>query len=258
MSRSRHDDGHRGEEYCSSRSLRREIPVASKNQWQKTTLERWNELRAKARTGDPEAQWWVGDSLEDGLTDADGVVLAKPNARAAVRWFRKSASAGNASGQIRLGVCLSSGCGVRRDDAEALKWYKRALRQADICAPNNIAILYRNRGNHRRAMFWFHRALAVGGLEAWVDLGRAYWTGVGVKRDADRAVRCFRNAIASDGIFETVREDAMFLLGVAYYEGCGVKKSNALALKWLSRANQDDDRPAARGLIERIAMEGRE
>lgn len=49
----------------------------------------------------------------------------------------------------------------------------------------------------------------------------------------------------------------MYHLGVAFYEGRGVKKSNARAVKWLSRANKDDDHAEARNLLDRIAKETR-
>jgi TPR repeat protein len=65
-------------------------------------------------------------------------------------------------------------------------------------------------------------------------------------------VRCFRKAITSKYISQAGREDAMFHLGTAFHEGRGVKQSNALAIRWLSQANKDDDHAGARNLIEKI------
>jgi hypothetical protein len=217
----------------------------------------WNQLKARAQAGDSEAQWEVGAWLEDGLVDPNGLVLVHPDARAAVRWFRKSAIAGNSSGQNHYGVCLSAGRGVRRDDAEALRWFKRALRQGCPCAPNNIASVYGDRGNNRLAIFWYQRAVAGGDRDALVEVGRRYYAGVGTKRDPRHAVRCFHKAIISKYISQAGREDAMFYLGVAFYEGRGVKKSDARAIKWLSKANTDDDHAEARSLIEKISKERR-
>ncbi len=45
----------------------------------------------------------------------------------------------------------------------------------------------------------------------------------------------------------------MYHLGMAYHEGKGVRQSDSLALKWLMQANQADDFPAARTLINLIA-----
>jgi hypothetical protein len=101
-------------------------------------------------------------------------------------------------------------------------------------------------------MFWYRRAVASGDADALVEVGRRYYAGVGVRHDPEHAVRCFRKAITSNNISQAGREDAMFHLGTAFHEGRGVKQSNARALKWLSRANRDDDHAEARNLIERI------
>ena len=205
--------------------------MAAQAIWQeRRTREEWDQLKAKAQAGDAEAQWELGYCLEEGVYDPKGLVLARPDARAAVRWFRESADAGYDSGQIALGVCLSAGRGVRRDEAEALCWFKRALRQNNPCARNNIACVYRDQGNNRRAMFWYERAAACGDGDAWVEVGRGYYKGVGVRSDPSYAVRCFRKAIASRNITIAGREDAMYYLGVAFHEGRGVKKSDAKAL----------------------------
>ncbi len=225
---------------------------------QEMTRKQWTQLKARAEAGDSEAQWEVGSWLEDGLGDPNGLVLVHPNTRAAARWFLRSANAGNPSGQNHLGVCLSAGRGVRRDDAEALRWFKRALLQSYPTAPNNIASVYEDRGNNRRAMFWYQRAAASGDGDALVEVGRRYYAGVGVRRDAGQAVRYFRKAITSNNISQTGREDAMFHLGAAFHEGRGVKQSNARAIKWLSQANKDDDHAQARNLLERIMGRGAE
>lgn len=224
---------------------------------QAMTREQWNQLKNKAAGGDSEAQWEVGSWLEDGLVDSSGIVLAHRDARAAVRWYRKSATAGNAAGQTHLGVCLCVGRGVRRDDTEALRWFKRALRQGDWSAPNNIASVYRDRGNHCRAIFWYERAIACGDGDALVEVGCGYYTGIGVRHDPKQAIRCFRQAITSKNITQAGRENAMFHIGVAFHEGRGVKKSDAQAIKWLALANRDDDHAKARSLIEGIRRERR-
>ena len=219
---------------------------------QKLAREQWKKLKAEAQAGYSDAQWQVGSWLQDGLADPSGLVLVHPDARAAVRWFRRSATAGNSAGQIHLGTCLSARHGVRRDDSDALYWYKRALRQGNFCALNNIACVYRDRGDNRRAQSWYRRAAASGDGDALVEVGRGYSRGAGVRRDPKRAVQCFRKAITCKSITQAGRENAMFQLGVAYYEGRGVKKSIALAIKWLSRANKDDDHDDARDLMERL------
>jgi TPR repeat protein len=101
---------------------------------------------------------------------------------------------------------------VRRDDTEALRWYKFALRQGNICAPNNIATIYRDSGNERRAMFWFRRAIASGDGDALVEVGRRLYKGIGVRCNVDQAVRHLRKAIASKNITQAGREEARELI----------------------------------------------
>ena len=116
---------------------------------------------------------------------------------------------------------------MRRDDAEALLWFKRALLQNYHVAPINIAGVYANRRNNRRALLWYQRAAAIGDGDALVEVGRRFYAGVGVRRDSEHAVRCFRKAITSKNISQAGREDAMFYLGTAFHEGRGVKQSDA-------------------------------
>jgi uncharacterized protein len=223
------------------------------------TLTEWNRLVSrlskKAEAGDPEAQWELGAWIEDGFINRHGVVVVPEDRRTALRWFRCSAMSGNASAQIHLGVYLSGGRCTRRDDVQALFWFKRALRQGCSIAPNNIASVYRDREDHRRALFWYERAAVGGDGDALVEVGIQYYAGQGVRRNPKHAVRCFCKAIRSRNISQLGREVAMFRLGMAYREGQGVKQSNAKALEWLSTANRDDDYPAARTVIETIKRE---
>lgn len=221
------------------------------------TCRQWKELSHRAESGNAEAQWEVGALFEVGLNGPDGATLVRRNPQAAVFWYRRSAQAGNASAQINLGNCLSTGRGVCRDDAEALRWYKRALRQGDSCAANNIATIYRDRGDESRALLWYKRAVSQGDDDAWVEVGKRLYAGIGSTADAIEAVRCFRKAIASKNITQAGREEAMFHLGIAYYEGRGVRRSPSRAIKWLCKSNQDGDRPKAEELVGMIKAERR-
>jgi uncharacterized protein len=202
----------------------------------------------------PGDQWELGSWLQDGFVDRQGNIIVPQNARAAVAWYRRSANLGHPAAQNSLGVCLSDGKGTRRDDREALAWLKRALRQGDGCAANNIASVYRDRRDSRRALYWYERAAEGGDSDALVEVGARYYAGVGATRNPAYAVNCFRQAIQSRkvNISQAGRESAMYHLGIACYEGNGVRQSNSLALKWLIEANKDDDFPAARAAIDLI------
>ena len=87
--------------------------------------------------------------------------VAKDEAEA-VKWFRKAAEQNLADAQFSLGVCYAIGQGVTKDDAEAVKWFRKAAEQ-----------------NYARAQY---------------NLGLRYTKGQGVAKDDAEAVQWFRKA----------------------------------------------------------------
>ena len=49
----------------------------------------------------------------------------------AVKWYRKAAEQGNADAQCNLGIMYDLGEGVPEDDAEAAKWFRKAAEQGE-------------------------------------------------------------------------------------------------------------------------------
>jgi len=47
----------------------------------------------------------------------------------AVKWYRKAAEQGNGEAQHTLGIMYANGKGVPEDDVEAAKWYRKAAEQ---------------------------------------------------------------------------------------------------------------------------------
>ena len=60
--------------------------------------------------------------------------------------LKRHADAGNVNAQFRLGVCHVMGQGVRTDEDEAIKWYRKAVGQGHRTAMNNLAYTYACRG----------------------------------------------------------------------------------------------------------------
>ena len=67
-----------------------------------------------------------------------------------------------AGGQNNLGVMYSRGRGVRKDDSEAVRWYRRAAEQGHALGQFNLGNMYRDgRGvarDYQAAVTWFRRA----------------------------------------------------------------------------------------------------
>ncbi|MGD0903165.1 MAG: tetratricopeptide repeat protein [Terracidiphilus sp.] len=213
----------------------------------------WKNLLAKAKGGDAEAEWRVAEHYFNGCKDRRGRVLIGPSNRKALEWFRRSAEHGYNGAQNTLGVILGGDYGVEKNVHEALLWLKRAFRGGDTgCAPNNIAITYRENGNLRQAVHWFRKVDASRDDAFLIQLGiHSYW-GKGVRTDHRAAVRFFRKAIRGKNMSECDRDDASFYLGIAYLEGKGVRKSLRLAQKHLERANRDNDHLAAQRLLKQL------
>jgi TPR repeat protein len=62
----------------------------------------------------------------------------------AVKWYRKAAKQGNADAQYNLGWMYANGLGVEQNDAAAAKWFGKAAEQGDKDAQNALEVM-RNR-----------------------------------------------------------------------------------------------------------------
>ena len=95
--------------------------------------------------------------------NGDGV---PENDAEAVRWFRKAADQGYAPAQFNLGNMYHFGEGVPVNDAEAVKWYRKAADQGKRTAQFNLGVMYYNGDgvpeNHVRAYVWLSMAKTQG------------------------------------------------------------------------------------------------
>jgi TPR repeat protein len=60
----------------------------------------------------------------------------------AVKWYRKAAEQGNAQAQSNLGLMYDNGEGVPEEDAEAVKWIRKAAEQGDPRAQFHLGLMY--------------------------------------------------------------------------------------------------------------------
>jgi TPR repeat protein len=95
----------------------------------------------------------------------------------------------------------SNGKGVPEDDAEAVKWYRKAAEQGHEFAQYNLGLMYANgRGvaaDKNEARKWYRKAAEQGHAEAQYDLGVAYRFGTGVPEDYVTAYAWYSVAAAS-------------------------------------------------------------
>ena len=124
--------------------------------------------------------------------------------------IRHDAERGDAKAQALMGYLYKDGKGVRKDLAEAAKWFGRAALQGDT-----------------EAQDWF---------------GYLYETGQGVPQDYGEAARWYRMA-ADQG-----NADAQKNLGLMYANGKGVAQSSQEAEMWLKKAAAQGNGEALRAL----------
>ena len=103
------------------------------------------------------------------------VVLAS-NAFAAPDFDETMAEAnqGAAYAQFNLGVMYDNGDGIPENDAEAVKWYKKAADQGDAGAQSNLGFMYaKGEGvpeSNIRAYVWWSMAKTQGNADAAVNV----------------------------------------------------------------------------------------
>ncbi|MGO8882047.1 MAG: tetratricopeptide repeat protein [Desulfomonilaceae bacterium] len=94
-----------------------------------------------------------------------------------------------------------------QDDAEALKWFRKAADQGSAEAQFNMGDMYQaGKGvtqDYVEAQKWFHKAADQGSAEAQVWIGAMYEKGKGVAQDSAEALKWYRKA--ADLGFEDAR-----------------------------------------------------
>lgn len=60
-----------------------------------------------------------------------------------VKWYRRAAEQGCAEGQYQLALCYEKGCGVEQNYAEAAKWYHLAAMRRHVESSRKLGVYYR-------------------------------------------------------------------------------------------------------------------
>jgi TPR repeat protein len=151
------------------------------------------QLRAKAESGDVEAQFQLGSRYHVGV----GVL---ENAAEAVKWYRLAADRGNAPAQQALGHMYDVGAGVPENDIEAVKWFRLSAEQGYARAQSSLGSMYETgrgvRENDVEAVKWNRLAADQGDELGQVSLGFFYYSGEGVPTDYVQAYKWWNLAAA--------------------------------------------------------------
>jgi TPR repeat protein len=141
---------------------------------------------------------------------------AKDEAKA-VKWYRKSAEQGNAIAQANLGVMYENGKGgLAKDDVEAVKWYRKSAKQGNAIAQANLGAMY--------------------------ESGRG-----GLVKDECQAVKWYRKSAVQGNAL------AQANLGAMYENGKGGLVKDAAEAVWLYRLAANQGSNFAASALQRLA-----
>lgn len=153
--------------------------------------------------------------------------------------------------QYYIGMLYSEGKGVRRDDSEAVKWFRKAAEQGHADAQHYLGVSYHYgigaTRDYSEAVKWYHKAAEQGHAAAQYSLGYMYERGYGVPKDYSEAARWHHKA-AEQGY-----ATAQYKLGSMYENGHGVPKDYSEAVKWYRKVAEQGDENA-RGKIRELEV----
>lgn len=206
-------------------------------------------LRRGVVQGDVWAMCDLGMWLQEGLQDKKGRSVIRSDPAYAFQLFKHVAEKGYAQAYVSLGYAYDVGLGTKRNKSRAVHWYMRAYRSGQSLGAANLATVYRDAGDLRRAFSWWMRAVALGDGDAMGDAGYCYQYGIGVRANLASARRLYRRAIGARDISMWGREEALYQLGVSYIDAGKPK----LAAPLLKRAARDEDYPEAAAVLGQLA-----
>ena len=126
-----------------------------------------------------------------------GKGVAKNDATA-MKWYRKAADQGFAASQFNLGVMYQEGQGVSADMDQAVAWYTKAANQNYLAAENKLFQYYFAKQDTADAIVWLRKAAEQGDAGAQFNLGSFYFNGWGAPKDNQQARVWYAKAAAQN------------------------------------------------------------
>lgn len=144
--------------------------------------------------------------------------LQNRNFQQAFQDFQQAANHGDWNAMEPLGYLYEMGLGTHQDCEQAIRWYKKAIREGGVAvAMNNLGYMYELGHcvprNYKIAKQLFENAASTGGFDAMNNLGYLYQYGRGVDRDYEQALEWYSKAVAGGNA------RAMANLGYMYEAG---------------------------------------
>lgn len=165
--------------------------------------------------------------------------------------LKEMANAGDVKSQVQIGLAYLTGDGVHKDDAEAVKWLRKAADQDNPIAERYLAEMYfKGRGvttDNAEAAKWLRMAAEQGDAQSQHNLAVLYTQGLGVPRNAKEAANWMRKS-AEQGL-----SAGQVGMGALYENGEGVPPDPVEAVKWYRMAVAQNDASAMNNLALLLA-----
>lgn len=201
----------------------------------------------------------------------------KEDYKTAFRNLMPLANQGNPVVQQKIGWMLRNGEGTKRDDKEAMIWFRKAAEQGDAKAQSSIGNMYDAgegvQQNYKEAMTWYLKSAAQGNAYSQAAIGMLYFNGNGVPKDLQKAIDWYQKAakqgdadaqfqlgetlliMGKNGDPNAFKEAAVWIrksaeqgnswaqnrLGNMFENGRGIPQDNNEALVWYGKAAKQGD-----------------
>jgi TPR repeat protein len=184
--------------------------------------------------------------LQELWTDISALEKAEELQAANLTDLAAAANQGHVDSQLDLAEMYYQGDGLKKDHAEALRWYRQAAQKRDALAQYWVGRLYsRGEGvekDPRAAANWFRQSADQNLPMAQYELGVMLYNGTGVDKSQAQAASWFlKAALQGDA-------DAQYALGLQYAHGIGVVKDERRALEWMQKAAAQGHEDARKAL----------
>lgn len=200
-----------------------------------------------ANQGDAEGEYLVAISYKNGF----GI---EENCEEAVKWYKKAAKQEHIEACQELGRAYRIGdLHLCPSDEKSFYYYMEAAKQGDAFSQTRIADFYMEgegvRKNQKEAEKWYRKAFISymteameGDIYSQEQIAELYMEGKGVEKDEQEAAKWYKKVLdyyteeALKGDGEKQIEVALF-----YLEGKGVKKDDKESIRWYEKAVQQND-----------------
>ena len=133
----------------------------------------------------------IGGDIED----AQKAIYAKEYDKA-LTILKKAMREGNPRASFLLGKLYLSGIGIDKEKEKDLLLSQQSSNPGDIDTRSLLGLLYFERKNYQKALYYFKGSAEQGNIISQVYLGEIYQKGAGVQQDYKKAIELYEKAIA--------------------------------------------------------------